>query len=151
MKVYIVSDTEVRATLVEDDGTEVSYQKKVSLTSNPDTVRYFDNDLIHLIGLYLFYSPEIREAYGDKVKALGYAIFAEDLIPNFRMVRSALLDLLKVWARTCQNDPNCVMFPSTEMMEDKAVRKVVLALKAKQDKVDNLSTELAALRLAGSP
>lgn len=133
MKVFIVSDTELKIEISDTGGGEsVSYQKKVSMKDNTDEVKYFPFSVIHSIAVCLFRSEEIRKAYGDQCIDLGHALFSEKLIPRQGPVRKALLNLMEKWARDCSNSKDCNMVPSSEFMSDNTGYKVLMEMKKRR-------------------
>ncbi len=136
-KVFIVSDSEIRIIETSVDGTDTQLslrQKKVTYEPGPlDTVFTYD-ELLEAASI-IVHCRYLRERYEQELDLIAWCLSSQKMDPPRHVIVTAIKILLTRWITDCMLTETCNPAPSIDMLNDAALRKILIAyhnLKKKQ-------------------
>jgi len=144
----VVADDEIYVKRPDDS---TGLQKMLSLNPNASPKLFWTPVLVREICAYLVESQYLQKKYPRHLEHLAWTAFSKPYLPDHVDLVLSLQQLLRVWMADCVTDDKCIGRPSRRMLEDRELRKILLAYKNMRDEYASLSTPAPAVAAVSVP
>ena len=127
-QVDIVARNEIRFTMDSKTYTQKKIALEIPETSELQVPGTFDEFWTREIATFLGNVSYLQAQFPIETENLRWVLYHPKYIPAHKQVAAALLRLMEVWMRSCDEDKHCIAPPSSAMMQEPEFQKIMMKL-----------------------
>ena len=127
-KLYIISDSEMRyEEILEDESLpSIIRQKKITYEDGPLQTHFTYEEILELASI-IVHCKHLRTRYEHELDLIAWCIASQNVDPPRIVIVTAIRILLARWMKECLDTESCIPSPSIDLLNDAAVRKILIA------------------------